>query len=159
MAPSHYLNQCWIIVNWNLRNKLQWTFNRNYTFSFKKMHLKILSGKWWPFCLSLNVLLIHWEWDMWIYLTRGMWVDPVFWYWACCRFSFSTSKSSLSWLNRSASGAKTRLSWFKRSASGAKSRLKTILYNKQATTFKSTNPPEINHHCGCLVHECSLISS
>ena len=27
-----------------------------YTFSFKKMHLKILSGKWRPFCLGLNVL-------------------------------------------------------------------------------------------------------
>ena len=28
-APSHYLNQCWIIVNSTLRNKLQWNFNRN----------------------------------------------------------------------------------------------------------------------------------
>ena len=26
-APSHYLNQCWNIVNSNLRNKLQWNFN------------------------------------------------------------------------------------------------------------------------------------
>ena len=25
-------------------------------FSFKKMHLKMSSGKWWPFCLGLNVL-------------------------------------------------------------------------------------------------------
>ena len=25
-APSHYLNQCWVIVNLNLRNKLQWNF-------------------------------------------------------------------------------------------------------------------------------------
>ena len=32
-----------------------------YTFSFKKMHLKMLSRKWRPFCLSLNVLkpLLH----------------------------------------------------------------------------------------------------
>ena len=29
MAPSHYLNQCWNIVNWTLRNKLQWNPNRN----------------------------------------------------------------------------------------------------------------------------------
>ena len=29
LAPSHYLNQCWLIVNWTLRNKLQWNFNRN----------------------------------------------------------------------------------------------------------------------------------
>ena len=28
-APSHYLNQCWVIVNWILRNKLQWNFNQN----------------------------------------------------------------------------------------------------------------------------------
>ena len=28
------------------------------TFSFKKMHLKISSGKWRPFCLGLNVLII-----------------------------------------------------------------------------------------------------
>ena len=27
--PSHYLNQCWNVVNWVLRNKLQWNFNRN----------------------------------------------------------------------------------------------------------------------------------
>ena len=27
------------------------------TFSFKKMPLKVLSAKWWPFCLGLNVLL------------------------------------------------------------------------------------------------------
>ena len=25
-------------------------------FSFKKMHFKMLSAKWWPFCLSHNVL-------------------------------------------------------------------------------------------------------
>ena len=28
-APSHYLNQCWNIVNSNLRNKLQWNPRRN----------------------------------------------------------------------------------------------------------------------------------
>ena len=28
-APSHYLNQCWNSVNWNLKNKLQWNFIRN----------------------------------------------------------------------------------------------------------------------------------
>ena len=29
MAPSHYLNQCWNIVNWILANKPQWSLNRN----------------------------------------------------------------------------------------------------------------------------------
>ena len=28
-APNHYQNQCWNIVNWTPRNKLQWKFNRN----------------------------------------------------------------------------------------------------------------------------------
>ena len=28
-VPSHYLNQCWNVVNWTLRNKLQWNFNSN----------------------------------------------------------------------------------------------------------------------------------
>ena len=32
-----------------------------YTFSFKKMRLKGSSGKWWPFCLGLNVLKWHWN--------------------------------------------------------------------------------------------------
>ena len=28
-APSHYLNQCWFIVNWTFTNKLYWCFNQN----------------------------------------------------------------------------------------------------------------------------------
>ena len=28
-TPSHYLNQCWVIVNWILSNKLKWNFNQN----------------------------------------------------------------------------------------------------------------------------------
>ena len=30
-----------------------------HTFSFKKMHLKMLSARWRPFCLSLNMLSFH----------------------------------------------------------------------------------------------------
>ena len=30
-----------------------------HTFSFKKMHLKMSSGKWQPFCLGLNVLTAY----------------------------------------------------------------------------------------------------
>ena len=29
LAPSHYLNQYWNVVNWTLRNKLQWNLNQN----------------------------------------------------------------------------------------------------------------------------------
>ena len=28
-----------------------------HTFTFKNMHFKMSSGKWWPSCLSLNVLI------------------------------------------------------------------------------------------------------
>ena len=42
-----------------LGNKLQWNCNRNYAFSFKKMLLKMSSGKWRPSYLGLNVLTIH----------------------------------------------------------------------------------------------------
>ena len=58
-TPSHYLNQCWNIVNWTLDN---WTnFNdiliKIQQFSFKKIRSKMLSGKWRPFCLGLNELI------------------------------------------------------------------------------------------------------
>ena len=65
-APSHYLNQCWVIVNWTVRNKLQWKLNGILSFSFKKMHLKMSSARmaailsrgrwvniWQAICLSL----------------------------------------------------------------------------------------------------------
>ena len=34
-APSHYLNQCWNIVNWTLGNKLQWKSKFVYFYSIK----------------------------------------------------------------------------------------------------------------------------
>ena len=48
-APSHYLNQCWIIVNWTLRNKLQWNVDQNIKLFILKMHLKKSSTKWHHF--------------------------------------------------------------------------------------------------------------
>ena len=39
-APSHYLKQCWNIVNWTLRNKLQWNFNRNADIFFHETALE-----------------------------------------------------------------------------------------------------------------------
>ena len=50
------------------------------TFSFKKMRLKVSSGKWRPFCLGLNVLIqIHKPWGItWLKLTMSkMRVDVV----------------------------------------------------------------------------------
>ena len=52
ILQTHYIS----FVNWTLRKKLQWNLNRNSSISFKKMHLKMSSAKWRPFCLGLNVL-------------------------------------------------------------------------------------------------------
>ena len=35
-GPSHYLNQCWNIVSWTHRNKLQWNFNQNSYIFFQE---------------------------------------------------------------------------------------------------------------------------
>ena len=45
-APSHYLDQCWVIVNWIFGNDLPW----NFDLSFTKIHLEISSLKRRPFC-------------------------------------------------------------------------------------------------------------
>ena len=44
-------NRCWNIVNWTLRNKLQWYFSKMHLFQ----HMKMPSAKWQLFCLGLNV--------------------------------------------------------------------------------------------------------
>ena len=53
------------------------------TFSFKKMHLKMSSAKWRPFCLGLYVLrassAINWHWFRYCLSTQfliGHFVDP-----------------------------------------------------------------------------------
>ena len=40
----------------HLRTNFNEILIKMYKFSFKKMYLKMLSGKWQPFCLGLNVL-------------------------------------------------------------------------------------------------------
>ena len=47
-VPSHYLDQCWLIVNWTLRNKLHRNSNKSTQLSFMKMSLKMLFAKWCP---------------------------------------------------------------------------------------------------------------
>ena len=59
-APSHYLNQCWNIANWPLGTNFSEILIEINKFSFKQMHL-MSSGKWRPFYLGLNVLiLVQW---------------------------------------------------------------------------------------------------
>ena len=51
-AGSPYLIHWWTVVKWTLRKKLQWILNENNEISLKKMHLKIISAKCQPFCLT-----------------------------------------------------------------------------------------------------------
>ena len=67
-APSHYLNQCCLIVNWTI----QWNFNQNTKFFIYKMHLKMSSAKWRPLYprrdesrISNMILLISWRHSRW----------------------------------------------------------------------------------------------
>ena len=47
------------------------------TFSFTKMHFKMSSGKWWPFCLGLNVLsLTRKAWTGWVTECRFISLRP-----------------------------------------------------------------------------------
>ena len=60
LLPSgHYLNQCWNIVNWTLRNILQWKFNRNpYIFilenAFEKVVCKMAAVLSQPQCVKVQ---------------------------------------------------------------------------------------------------------
>ena len=45
-----------ILLTGHLGAKFSEILIKIYTFSFKKMHMKMSSGKWRPFCLGLNVL-------------------------------------------------------------------------------------------------------
>ena len=55
-APSHYLNQCWLIVVWILRNKGQWKLNRNRIRFTQENNSKMSSVNWRSFSLDFNVL-------------------------------------------------------------------------------------------------------
>ena len=63
LSPERRQAIIWTNAGILLIGPLETNFNeiliRIQTFSFKKMHLKISSAKWRPFCLGLNVL-IHW---------------------------------------------------------------------------------------------------
>ena len=53
-APRHNLNKYWLIVNWTLRNKLQWKFNQN-TKLF--IHEKCI----WRYCLQSSGPVVQGE--------------------------------------------------------------------------------------------------
>ena len=60
LAPSHYLNQCWAIVYWTLRSKLQSISIKIQNVLITKMHLNTLPAKCQPFCPRGDVLKESW---------------------------------------------------------------------------------------------------
>ena len=65
LAPNHYLNQWWNIVNWTLRNKLQWNFNRNSNIfieenTFENVVCEMSAILPWPQCVKWYHQE-HWE--------------------------------------------------------------------------------------------------
>ena len=60
LSPGRHKAIIWtnaeILLNGPLRTNFSEIFIEIHTFSFKKMHFKMSSGKWRPFCLGLNVL-------------------------------------------------------------------------------------------------------
>ena len=58
--PSHYLNQCWIIVKWTLANKFQWNLSQNTTFFIQENLIenvvcKVASILSQPLCVCLDL--------------------------------------------------------------------------------------------------------
>ena len=62
-APSHYLNQCWNIVNWTIRNKLKWNLNRNSNIFIQEKVFECV------------------VWEMAAILSRPQWVKNICQYW------------------------------------------------------------------------------
>ena len=58
-APSHYLNQCWNIVNWTLGNQLQCNCNPNSNIFIQENAFKNVGCEMAFICLGLNVLKMH----------------------------------------------------------------------------------------------------
>ena len=66
-APSHYRNQWWNIINWNLKNKLQWNFKQNsYIFiqdnAFENVVWKMVAILSQPQCV-LNSITTLSKWN------------------------------------------------------------------------------------------------
>ena len=61
---SHDLNQCWVIINWTLRNKFQWNFNQN-------MKLFIYENASENIVCEMAAIFSWWRWVEWLLLVTG----------------------------------------------------------------------------------------
>ena len=59
-APSHYLNQYWVIINWTLRNDLQWNYNHNAKLFSHENAFEIIVCEIAAICPGGDELTQHW---------------------------------------------------------------------------------------------------
>ena len=59
MAPSHYLNQCWFIVNQIPRNELLWNLTKDIKLFIQENTSENVISNWGPYCSGINELS-HW---------------------------------------------------------------------------------------------------
>ena len=87
-----------ILLIQSLETNTKEIFIKLYIFSFKKMHLKMLSGNWQPFCLNLNVLSkTHWCFILWTSVMKSLnlhfstkfkaWISNYTWWKLACKCS------------------------------------------------------------------------
>ena len=81
----HYVNQCWNIVDWTPRSKLQWNCHRNHTFhsqkSVSKCRLEMAAILFRPQYVKLFVSLK----SIWFIITRLIQPVPTQKWWTRCR--------------------------------------------------------------------------
>ena len=73
LAPSYYLNQCWLIVSWSLGNDIQWNFNQKFNIFipenvFENVICKMMAILSRPQCVDdinysfvFYTILLHWN--------------------------------------------------------------------------------------------------
>ena len=81
LSPGRRQAITWTNVGILLIGPLGRNFNemliKIHTFSYKKIHSKMSSGKWRPFCLSLNVLNHRIAWNFYSYISSSVAEVPV----------------------------------------------------------------------------------
>ena len=82
-APSHYLSQLCLIVNWVRANKIQWHWKNRY-FIFKNA-FEISSANWRPFYWGINVFMHFRIYTMIIWVVNSR----------CCAYFFISKYSVL----------------------------------------------------------------
>ena len=111
LGANHYLNQCWVIVIWTLRNKLQWNFNLDTKLFIHEIASEIIIcemaailswGRWVNYrCagrLFHHYLTLNWLAPVWCgsnFKSLNMWVKWISWALLVKLFSNECQRKSL----------------------------------------------------------------